>query len=136
MLSHVRTCDPVDCSLRGSSVHGIHQARILEWVAFFFSRESSQPRNRIWVSYIAGRFFTELLFCSKMVPSTLSLFRFYSQNLPVLFHLDPALKTTNTSPPLTNTSEISKPYIKQSSIVPIKLCAHAHSLCLVITRMD
>ena len=39
-------------------IHGILQARILEWVAFPFSRRSSQPRDRIQVSYIAGRFFT------------------------------------------------------------------------------
>ena len=51
-------CDPVDCSLPGSSVHGILQARILEWVAVFFSRISSQPRDRTWVFYTAGRFFT------------------------------------------------------------------------------
>ena len=42
----------------GSSVHGIVQARILEWVAIPFSRGSSQPRNQTWVSYNAGRFFT------------------------------------------------------------------------------
>ena len=40
------------------TIHGILQARILEWVAFPFSRESSQPRNRTQVSRIAGRFFT------------------------------------------------------------------------------
>ena len=40
------------------TVHGILQARILEWVAFSFSRGSSQPRNRNEVSHIAGRFFT------------------------------------------------------------------------------
>ena len=40
-------CHPVDCSLQGSSVHGILQARILEWVAISFSRGSSQPRDRI-----------------------------------------------------------------------------------------
>ena len=51
-------CDPVDCSLRGSSIHRILQARILEWVAISFSRESSQPRNRTQVSHIAGRCFT------------------------------------------------------------------------------
>ena len=51
-------CDPMDCSLPGSSVHGILQARILEWVAIPFSRGSSQPRDQTWVSYIAGRFFT------------------------------------------------------------------------------
>ena len=36
---------PKDCSLPGSSVHGISQPKILEWVAIFFSRGSSQPRN-------------------------------------------------------------------------------------------
>ena len=41
--------DPMDCSPPGSSVHGILQARILEWVAIPFSRESSQPRNRTQV---------------------------------------------------------------------------------------
>ena len=41
-----------------SSVHGIFQARILEWVAIPFSRRSSWPRNRIPVSHTAGRFFT------------------------------------------------------------------------------
>ena len=71
--------DPMDCSLAGSSVHGIFQvrvlewgaitfsmdyivygilqARILEWVAYPFSRGSSQPRNRTGVSCIEGRFF-------------------------------------------------------------------------------
>ena len=51
-------CNPMDCSPPGSSVHGISQARILEWVANSFSRESSQPRDWTHVSCIAGRFFT------------------------------------------------------------------------------
>ena len=46
-------CDPMDYT-----VHGILQARILEWVAVPFSRGSSQPRNRTQVSCIAGGFFT------------------------------------------------------------------------------
>ena len=50
--------DPMDCSPPGPSVHGILQARILEWVAIPFSRGSSWPRNWIWVSYIADSFFT------------------------------------------------------------------------------
>ena len=54
----VALCDPMDCSPPGSSVHGILQARILEWVAIPFSRGSSQPRDRTPVSYIADRFFT------------------------------------------------------------------------------
>ena len=49
-------CDPVDCSTPGSSVHGISQARILQWFAISFSRGSSQPRDGTCVSYIAGTF--------------------------------------------------------------------------------
>ena len=51
-------CNPMDCSLSGSSVRGIFQARVLEWIAISFSRGSSQPRNWTWVSHIAGRCFT------------------------------------------------------------------------------
>ena len=51
-------CNPMDHSLTSSSVHGIFQARILEWVAISFSRGSSRPRNQIWVSHIVGRRFT------------------------------------------------------------------------------
>ena len=51
-------CDAMDCSLSGSSVHWISQARILDWVAISFSRGSSQPRDQMQVSCIAGRFFT------------------------------------------------------------------------------
>ena len=50
-------CDPMDCSPPGSSVHGILQARILEWVAMPSSRGSSQPRDRTHVSCLAGGFF-------------------------------------------------------------------------------
>ena len=53
LLSCVRLCDPMDCT-----VHGILQVRILEWVAFPFSRGSSQLRDRIQVSHIAGWSFT------------------------------------------------------------------------------
>ena len=51
-------CDPMDCSPPDSSVHGILQARILEWVAIPFSRGSSWPRDWTQVSWITGRFFT------------------------------------------------------------------------------
>ena len=51
-------CDPMHYSLPGSSVHGILQARILEWVAMPYCRGTSQPRNQTRVSCIAGRFFT------------------------------------------------------------------------------
>ena len=51
-------CDPMDNSLPGSSVHGILQAWILEWVAISSFRGSSQPWDWTQVSRIAGRFFT------------------------------------------------------------------------------
>ena len=51
-------CNPVDCRPPGSSVHGMLQARILEWVAISFSKGSSQLRDQTQVSCIAGWFFT------------------------------------------------------------------------------
>ena len=51
-------CDPVDCSLWGSSVHGIFQAIVLKWIAIPFSRGSSQPRDWTQLSRIVDRRFT------------------------------------------------------------------------------
>ena len=52
------SCDPIDCSPPGTSIHGILQARTLEWVATPFSRGSCQPRDWTQASCIACRFFT------------------------------------------------------------------------------
>ena len=46
-------CNPVDCSLLGSSVHGIFQARILDWVAISYSRGYSQPRDQTYISRVS-----------------------------------------------------------------------------------
>ena len=71
--------EPMDCSPPGSSVHGISQAKILEWVAIPISRRSSQSRDQTWVSFIAGRFFTiwttkeapcMLITCGRLLYST------------------------------------------------------------------
>ena len=51
-------CDPMDCSLPGSSVHGIFHAIVLEWIAISFSRGSSQPRDQTQVSCVVDRRFT------------------------------------------------------------------------------
>ena len=64
--------DLMDCSPPGSSVLGISQARILEWVAISFSRGSSWPRDRTWVSCVAGSLFTEVLFSSRFLKKCLS----------------------------------------------------------------
>ena len=57
--SHPTLCDPMDCSLLGSSVHAIFQAVVLEWIATSFSRGSSWPRDWTWVSHIVDRCFTK-----------------------------------------------------------------------------
>ena len=51
-------CDPTECRPPGSSVHGILQARKLDWVAIPFSRRSFWPRDWTWVSCVTDRFFT------------------------------------------------------------------------------
>ena len=58
VLSRLRLSSTLNCSLTGSSVRGIFRARILEWVAISFCRESFWPRDPTQVSCIAGRFFT------------------------------------------------------------------------------
>ena len=66
-------CD-MDCSPSGSSVHGMLQARIQEWVAISFSRESSWPRDQTQVPSIAGGFFTD--WATREVLISLSEFKF------------------------------------------------------------
>ena len=66
--------EPMDCSLPVSSVHGILQARILEWVAIPFSRGSSQLRGWTWVSCIAHRFFTIWTTREAVLPFSVTIF--------------------------------------------------------------
>ena len=76
-------CNCMDCSPSGSSVHGIFQTRILEWVAISISRESSWPRDQTHVSFvscIAGRFFTYWAIReSKNRPFIYVFFNFFQQ---------------------------------------------------------
>ena len=71
-------CDPIDCSLPGSSIHGIFQTTVLEWVAISFSRRSSQPRDWTQVSCTAGRRFTVWATREALVLHDLSLNLFFS----------------------------------------------------------
>ena len=98
--SRLTLCDPMDCSPPGSSLHGILQARVLEWVAISFSRGSSWPRDRTWVSRIPGRRFNlwatreasnveyllnvffPLYICLHLHGDSLSLSSGYSNTLP------------------------------------------------------
>ena len=72
LQSCLTLCNPLDYNLPGSSVHGILQARILEWGAILFSRRSSQPGHWTWVSCTVGRFFT-FRATRKAPPNTLLL---------------------------------------------------------------
>ena len=72
-VSHWAESDSTDCSPLGSSVHGILQARILEWVAISFCRGSSWPRDQTWVSCIASRFFTIWATMEASIPLSFAL---------------------------------------------------------------
>ena len=77
-------CDPMDCSLPGSSIHGIFQAKVLEWVAIAFSRGSSQPRTRTHISCI-GR---QILYRLSCEGSTLEFFFFILNYMNCLYVLE------------------------------------------------
>jgi len=81
-------CDPMGYSLLSSSVHGIPQTRILEWVAYPFSRETSWLRNRTGVSCIAGRFFTSWatreVHLDRAKQSTLNFIHSYQEAIKIL----------------------------------------------------
>ena len=73
-------CNPMRCSLPGSSIHGILQARILEWVAISSSKGSSRPRNRpvsLMSPVLAGGFFTT---SANYIFNFISIFYIYVSN--------------------------------------------------------
>ena len=74
-------CDPMDCSPLGSSVHGILQARILEWIAIPFSRVFAWPRDQTLVFCTAGRFFTGWVTREAPSGSLLVIYFIYSSEL-------------------------------------------------------
>ena len=104
MLSHFSHvwlfCGPLDCSPPGSSIHGVLQARILEWVAIPFSRRSSWLRDQTQVSRTAGGFFTIWATTEAQDPQTKAnkpLSKFWKQRLIglicvlfILSHLTPS----------------------------------------------
>ena len=100
----------MDCSLPGSSLHGILQARVLEWVAISFSRGSSQPRDWTRVSHIPGRCFnlwaTISMLLSQSIPLSPSPTTTMSINKSVLYVCvcTPALQIGSSVP--------KRPYFK------------------------
>ena len=78
-------CDAMDCSLPGFFVHGISQARILEWVAISFSRGPSWPKGWTQVSCISDRFFTTELPGKPLNMLLPSEYKWNLQNVPEIF---------------------------------------------------
>ena len=113
-------CDPVDCSPPGSSVRGIFQARVLEWVALPFCSGSSQPRDQTQVSCIAGRFFT--IWATGEIPLDLiGIIRCYTQG-------HSQLKSENTNQrPFHETHIVSSLLYVNLSVTISCVCAQ---LCL------
>ena len=98
-------CDPMDYT-----VHGILQARILEWVAFPFYRGSSQPRDQIQVSCIAGRFFSSWATYDKVVSNALGTFY-------VLLEVFDNADLLHFSPCLHNKRNVKKPFKESQNIL-------------------
>ena len=121
--------DPMDCSPPGSSVHGILQARILEWGANPFSRGSSPPRDQTWVSCIAGGFLT--IWATREAQNTPK----YRSNIwdPWIFQGVAAfdchrqyLNTLSTFPSLESCSLVKlKCSLKVNSAMNTSTCQHA-----------
>ena len=87
LQSYPTLCHPMDCNLPGSSVHGILQARIPEWIAMPFSRGSSWSRDRTWVSRIASRVFTIWATKECSLGSTKCTAAFYWKDESQFYHL-------------------------------------------------
>ena len=104
-LSRVQLfCDSMDCGPPGSCVHGISQARILEWVAISFSTGSSQPTDQTHVSCVsctAGRFFTTEPPGKPVAESGVGWGHSSTMCSPLLFSLQPA--APGSPPPLLMT---------------------------------
>ena len=104
--------DPMDCNPLGSSIHGIFQARVLEWVAISFSRGSSQPRDGTQVSCIAGRFFTSVTREAQCLNRALKK-----------IHLPCQLPALTPSPPRCSPSPHSSPVLIAVHSLAAAVCA-------------
>ena len=106
----------MDCSLPGSSVHGIFQARILEWVAISFSRGSSQLRDRTRVSCIAGKRFT--IWATREDSLTLGSFKFcfLEQQINQMFQVNPQGSGNNLGHELETIRNSSKSFFGLSLV--------------------
>ena len=116
------SCNPMDWSLPGYSVHGILQARILEWVAISFSRGSSSPRNRTQVSCTAGRVFTN--WATREVPERWAPKNWYFWTVVLEKTLENPLDGKEIKP--VHPKEISPEYSLEGLMLKLKLKYFCH----------
>ena len=109
-------CYPTDCSLSGSSIHGILQERILEWVAISFSRGSSWPRDQTQVSSIAGRCSTLWVTWIPYITHSVQFSSVQSHSHVWLF-ATPWITARQASLSITNSRNLPKP-ISIESVMP------------------
>ena len=116
-------CNPMDCSLPGSSVPGILQVRILEWVAISYSRGSSWPRDQTQVSCMWGRFFT--IWATGEVLISVKLLSIPNAQGPASLERVPSF-----SPPYLNLNfslKINQPLFNFPQVLYFsKMCLHIH----------
>ena len=103
-------CNPADCSPPGSSVHGILQVRMLEWLAISFSRGASQPRDGNCVScnsFIAGGFFTAeppgkpiISYSHQVIQQIFRTYSSYTENVYTVISLSLCIPLPNLWQPL------------------------------------
>ena len=115
------------CSPPGSSVHGVLQARIMEWVAIPFSRGSSQPRDRTWVSCIAGRCFI-IWTIRGLMPVLVKYFLLDSLESQHFFFWQ--------SRPVTTMWPSVNPFMNSRVCIIFVLCCWISGLMIVITPLS
>ena len=121
-------CHLMDCSLPGSSVHGILQARILEWIVMPFSRGSSQPRDRTQVSHITGGFFT--VWATREEQEYWSGFSSVQSFSCVRFFVTPWTAAHQASLSITNSGSLPK-FMSIESVMPSNHFILCHPLLLL-----
>ena len=109
-------CHPMDCGPPGSSVHGILQARILEWVPISFSRGSSQPRDQTRVSCVSRRILHHCITWEALSPHCSSVFA----QAPA--ELDPWLPEYASACPFPHCEPLALPSLSPPPAVLALLC--------------
>ena len=128
--------DLVDCSPPGSSVHGILQARILEWVAISFFRVSSRPRDQTQVSHIAGRRFnlwaTKMMLKCRLFVVLQNLFSFfYGDRAPDFWlHIWPSRLETLPTFPCSEEGSFDREFRTEGSKQEEESCDNFWESCL------